>query len=231
MSMRNTTLAPRQLLHSVHMEKSYLGRWVTTGNPPLEVVPGQQKTHVNSYRCQTMQWGKVDPRVSVLTMGNELSQAMQTDPKGLFTWTRDSELPRGNDCLGASITLRSHDNLLSQGNIVPSQLHCLGTSSSKSDHYKVIWIPSVLTRSVTQNEFYTCLPISGVFWCTEAKFTPGSVSCLRAMSCPGIMWTGLKIYRFEYTMLPVSCSTAMSCPGIMWTGPKIYHFEYTMLQM
>ena len=26
MSMRKTTLAPRQLLHSVHMEKSYLGK-------------------------------------------------------------------------------------------------------------------------------------------------------------------------------------------------------------
>ena len=56
MSMCKTTLAPGQLLRSVHMEKSYLGkagypRCCTTGNPPLEVAPGQRKTHVNSYRC------------------------------------------------------------------------------------------------------------------------------------------------------------------------------------
>ena len=40
--MRKTTLAPGQLLRSVHMEKSYLGKG-TTGNPPLEVAPGQSK--------------------------------------------------------------------------------------------------------------------------------------------------------------------------------------------
>ena len=122
--------------------------------------------------------------------------------------------------------------------------------------YKFIWIPLVFTQIVTQNEFYTCLPISGVFWnffiaefilnnnnehaqryscpratfafcshgeklpwqgglpsivqqvprlqtlswgnekltwkatcvrpCTEAKLTPGSVSCPEAMSRSGI---------------------------------------------
>ena len=46
----------------------------TTGNPPLEVDPGQRKTHVNSYRRQTMHRGKVDPWVSELPRGNELSR-------------------------------------------------------------------------------------------------------------------------------------------------------------
>ena len=32
--------------------------------------------------------------------------------------------------------------------------------------------------------------VTGVRPCTEAKFTPGLVSCPGAMSCPGIMWTG-----------------------------------------
>ena len=32
--------------------------------------------------------------------------------------------------------------------------------------------------------------VAGVRPCTEAKLTPGSVSCIGAMSCPGIMWTG-----------------------------------------
>ena len=51
--MRNTNLAPGQLFHSVHMEKSYLGK---AGYPLLynddlllEVAPGQIKTHVNNY--------------------------------------------------------------------------------------------------------------------------------------------------------------------------------------
>ena len=77
MSMRKTTLAPRQLLRSVHMEKSYLARPVTwcctTGNLPLEVAQGQGEIHVNSYRRQTMHRGKVDPGGSELSRGNELS--------------------------------------------------------------------------------------------------------------------------------------------------------------
>ena len=43
-------------------------------NPPLEVAPGQRKTHVNSYRRQTVHRGKVDPGVSELPRGNELSR-------------------------------------------------------------------------------------------------------------------------------------------------------------
>ena len=35
----------------------------------------------------------------------------------------DSELPRGNDCPGASFTSRSHDDLLSRGNVAPGQVH------------------------------------------------------------------------------------------------------------
>ena len=76
--MCKTTLAPGLLLRSVHMEKSYLSKAVTrcctSGNPPLEVTPGQQKAHVNSYRRQTMHRGKVDPGVSELPRGNELSR-------------------------------------------------------------------------------------------------------------------------------------------------------------
>ena len=78
MSMRKTTLAPGQLLRSVHMEKVTSARRVTRcctkGNPPLEVAPRQRKTPVNSYRRQTMHRGKVDPGVSELPRGNELSR-------------------------------------------------------------------------------------------------------------------------------------------------------------
>ena len=71
MSMRKTTLAPGQLLRSVHMEKSYLAK---VGYPPLEVGPEQRKTHVNSYRRQTVHRGKVDPGVCELPRDNELSR-------------------------------------------------------------------------------------------------------------------------------------------------------------
>ena len=67
--MRKTALAPGQLLCSIHMEKSYHGnftRCCTTGNPPLEVAPGQRKTHVNSNRCQTVDRGSVNPGVKQL---------------------------------------------------------------------------------------------------------------------------------------------------------------------
>ena len=54
---------------------------------------------------------------------------------------------------GESITSRSHDDLLSQGNVAPGQLHCPGASSSSSDHYEFIRIPLVFTQIVTENEF------------------------------------------------------------------------------
>ena len=73
MSMRKTSLAPGQLLRSVHVDKSYLGKVGTTGNLPLEAAPGQRKTHVNCYRRHVHR-GKVDPGVSELPQGNELSR-------------------------------------------------------------------------------------------------------------------------------------------------------------
>ena len=73
--MCKTALAPGQLLRFVHMEKSYHGKaGYPVLDPPLEVTPGQRKTHVNSYRRQTVHRGKVDPGVSELPRGNELSR-------------------------------------------------------------------------------------------------------------------------------------------------------------
>ena len=95
MSMRKTTVAPGQLLRPVHMEKVTSARLVTqyctTSNPPLEVAPGQGKTHMNSYRRQTVHRGKADPGVSELPQGNELSRdhvnrplVQLTDPRVNF---------------------------------------------------------------------------------------------------------------------------------------------------
>ena len=78
MSMRKTALAPGQLLRSVHMEKSYLGKegpGVVQRVTHLSKLPrGNDKTHVNSNKRQTMHRGKVDPGVSELPRGIELSR-------------------------------------------------------------------------------------------------------------------------------------------------------------
>ena len=74
MSMHETTFALGQLT----WRKVTLARQVTwcctAGNPPLEVAPGKRITHVNSYRRQTAQRGKVYHGVSELPGGNELSR-------------------------------------------------------------------------------------------------------------------------------------------------------------
>ena len=79
-------------------------RCCTTGHPPLKVAPGQRKTHVNSYRRQTVHRGKVDPGVSELPRGNELSRDHVNRPQGglpgvVQRVTRLSKLPRGNEKL------------------------------------------------------------------------------------------------------------------------------------
>ena len=79
--MRKTTLARGNFCVLFTWRKVALARlpgykvtWCcTTGNPPLEVAPRQGEIHVNSYRRKTMHRGKVDPAVSELPRGNELS--------------------------------------------------------------------------------------------------------------------------------------------------------------
>ena len=76
MSMRKTALAPGQLLRSVHMEKSYLGKAgypvLDNGLPASRSCPGATKNSCE--QLQTVHRGKVDPGVSELPRGNELSR-------------------------------------------------------------------------------------------------------------------------------------------------------------
>ena len=168
--------------------------------------------------------------------------------KGLFTWTRDSELPRGNDCPGASVTSRSHDDLFPRGkfiviwslrtylNFFSFYTNCYREWILKTFTYFWCFLEIFIEKFILNinNEHaqdYSCpratfafcshreklprqgglpgvvqrvtrlskLPrgnenlmwtVTGVRPCTEAKLTPGSVSCPGAMSCPGFMWTG-----------------------------------------
>ena len=145
--------------------------------------------------------------------------------------------------------------------VVPGQC-CHGASSSLYDHYEFILIPLVFTQIVTENEFCTCLLISGAFgnFLLE-KFIPNiDTEHAQDYSCPGatfafcshgeklprqgglpgvvqrvtrlsklprgnekLMWTVTGVRpctEAKLTPGSVSCPGAMSCPGIMWTGPK-----------
>ena len=63
---------------------------------------------------------------------------------------------------------------------------------------KTTLAPVQLLRSVHMKKSYIgkagypVLSVTGVRPCAEAKLIPGSLSCPRAMSCPGIMRTGPK---------------------------------------
>ena len=123
---------------------------------------------ISSSKTTTKQMKKVIPRNS------SVAHFSTWRTKGLFTWTRDSELPWGNDCPGASVTSRSHDDLLSRGNVAPGQLHCPRASSSKFDHYKFIWIPLVFKQIVTENDFkhvYLFLVLSETFLLENLSWT------------------------------------------------------------
>ena len=68
---------------------------------------------------------------------------------------------------GASVTSRSHDDLLSRGNVASGQLHCLAVSSSSSDHYEFIRIPLVLHKLLQRMNFkhvYLFLVLSATFY-------------------------------------------------------------------
>ena len=167
----------------------------------------------------------------------------------MFTWTRDSELPRGNDCPGASVTSRSHD-LLSRGKFI------------------VIWSLRIYPNSFS---FYTdcyrewILNTFIYFWCFLKRFVEKFISNInnehaQDYSCPGatfafcshgeklsrqgglpgvgkrvtrlsklprgnekLLWTVTGVRpctEAKLTPRSVSCPGAMSCPGIMWTGPR-----------
>ena len=95
--------------------------------------------------------------------------------QGLFIWTRDSELPRGNECPGASVTSRSHDDLLSRRKFI------------------VIWSLRIYLNSFS---FYTncyrewILNTFTYFWCFLELFSGKFISNINNehahdYSCPG----------------------------------------------
>ena len=72
MSMRKTALVPGQLLRSVHMEKSYLGKAgypvLDNGLPASRSCPRATKNSCEQLQASDRARGKVDPGVSELTL-------------------------------------------------------------------------------------------------------------------------------------------------------------------
>ena len=76
-------------------------------------------------------------------------------------------------CPGATFAFCSHgEKLPRQGGLPGVVKRVIRLSKLPRGNKKLMWT------------------VTGVRPCTEAKLTPGSVSCPGAMSCPGIMWTG-----------------------------------------
>ena len=98
----------------------------------------------------------------------------------------DNEHAQDYSCLGATFAFCSHgEKLPRQGGLPGVVQRVTHLSKLSRGNEKLMWT------------------VTGVRPCTEAKLTPGSVSCPGAMSCPGIMWTGPRyssqIWVFEYS--------------------------------
>ena len=170
---------------------------------------------------------------------------------GLFTWTQDSELPRGNHCPKARVTSRSHDNLLSRGKlIVIWSLRIYLNSFSFCTNCHREWILNMFTyfwcfleifvRQLILNinnehaQDYSC-PRATFAFCSHGEKLPrqgglpGVVQrVIRLSKLPRgnekLVWTVTVVRPCTAAKLTpgsVSCPGAISCPGIMWTGPMM----------
>ena len=92
---------------------------------------------------------------------------------GKFILNINNEHAQDYSCPGATFAFCSHgEKLPRQGGLPGVVQRVTRLSKLPRGNEKFMWT------------------VTGVRPCTEAKLTPGSVSCPGAMSCPGIMWTG-----------------------------------------
>ena len=148
-------------------------------------------------------------------------------------WTRDSE----NDCPGASVTLRSHDDLLSRGNVAPGQLHCPGSTSLPRGKFIVIWSLRIYLNSFS---FYTncyrewILNRLTYFWCFLEGFIEKFILNIinehaQDYSCPGATFAfcshGEKLPR--QGGLPGVVQ--LHCPGASSSSSDHYEFIWIPL--
>ena len=83
--------------------------------------------------------------------------------KDLFISTQDSKLSRGNDCPGLSVTLRSHDDLLSRGNnvIAPGQAHGQLITMNLSEFVSFL---HKLLQTMNFKHVYLLLVLNGIIY-------------------------------------------------------------------
>ena len=223
--------------------------------------------------CRTGEAMEIWDLLQLLSQKKYLIRALYFSDS-LFTWTQDSELPRGNDCPGASITSRSHDDLLSQGKfrVIWSLRNYLNSFSFYTNCYTE-WILNTFTyfwcflelfigKYIPNNNehaqdysgpgetFAFCshgeklpqqggLPgvvlrvtrlskllrgnekrmwtVTGIRLCTEAKLTPGSVSCPGQWVVPGSCEQALTKTLDFFQFPDLSC--------LLWLKPFNYDIQ------
>ena len=99
---------------------------------------------------------------------------------GKFIPNINNEHAQDYSCPGATFAFCSHgEKLPRQGGLLGVVQRVTRLSKLPRGNEKLMWT------------------VIGVRPSTEAKLTPGSVSCPGAMSCPGIMWTGPRMFSQE----------------------------------
>ena len=142
----------------------------------------------------------------VVTLGEKTLRACSHEP---------GELPWGNECPGASVTLRSHDNLLSPGNvnfIAPGQVegHLIITKLSE-----FLYFSHKLLQRRNFKHFYPFLVLSGTFF--EKFISNSNNEHAQVYSCPGATLAfcshGVKLPRRGGLPVSRSCpwATKISC--------------------
>ena len=171
----------------VHMNP---GQWIIPG---VMIAPGQASPRVHMMICcpgATLPRGKFNVIWSLRNYLNSFSFYTNCYKQwilntltyfwcflelfiGKFIPNINNEHAQGYSCPGATFAFCSHgEKLPRQGGLPGVVQRVTRLSKLPQGNEKLMWT------------------VTSVRPCTEAKLTPGSVSCPGAMSCPGIMWTG-----------------------------------------
>ena len=164
MNYPGVTIAPGQALPRVHMMVCCPGATLPRGK---FIVIWSQRIYSNSFSFYTNWILK-----SILNTFTYFRCFLELFI-GKFILNIINEHAQDCPCPGATFEFCSHgEKLPRQGGLPGVVQRVTRLSKLPRGNEKLMWT------------------VTGVRPCTKAKFTPGSLSCSGAMSCPGIMWTG-----------------------------------------
>ena len=168
-------IAPGQALPRVHMMICCPGATLPQVN---FIAPGQVHRHlITTNLCEFLSFYTDCYRKWILNTFTYFWCFLELFI-GKFIPNIKNEHAQNCSCPGATFAFCSHgEKLPRQGGLPGVGQRVTRLSKLPQGNEKLMWI------------------VTGVRPCTEAKLTPGSLSCPGAMSCPGIMWTGPKLSR------------------------------------